>query len=343
MTVRLKPLGEQVLVITGGSSGIGLVTARLAAAAGARVVLVARNTAALGDAVEAIRERGGRAIAATADVADLEQVQRAAAAALAAFGHIDTWVNNAGVAIYGRVRDVSLADMRRQFDVNYWGTVHGSLVAVRHLEQRGGALINIASAVADRAIPIQGNYCATKHAVKAFTDSLRMELEADGVPISVSLVKPGSMDTPLFGKARTYFPLEPQPVPPVYAPEVAARAILACAERPRRDVIAGGMGKVLSLAGTMAPRLTDRFMERSTIDAQLTDIQLAPERRDNLYQPTADDGGERGAGRNYRGRVKQSSWYTAAALRPKARAAALMGTAAVVTKVAQRRRGSRGK
>ncbi|HSQ30276.1 MAG TPA: SDR family oxidoreductase [Gemmatimonadaceae bacterium] len=323
MELRLRPLAEQVIVITGASSGIGLVTAKRAAAAGARVVLAARNERDLAAAVASIRELGGRAICHVTDVADFEQVARLGEAAVAEFGHIDTWVNNAGVSIYGRVTDVPIADMRRQFDVNYWGQVHGMLTAVALLRDRGGALINVASAVADRAIPLQGNYNATKHAIKAFTDTLRMELEEAGIPISVTLVKPGSIDTPLFAKAESLLGVEPQPIPPVYAPEVVARVILEAAERPIRDVIAGGMGKVLSVGEKLSPRLTDKYMERSTFDSQKTDAPLADMPPNNLYAPVEHDGGERG---RFRGRVHEWSAYTAAVTHP--RRAALIGTVA---------------
>jgi NAD(P)-dependent dehydrogenase (short-subunit alcohol dehydrogenase family) len=202
MTIRLLPLHEQVMVITGASSGIGLVTAKQGAARGARVVLAARNGRNLQQAVEEIRHRGGRAIHVVADVADRAQVDRIADAAHAEFGRIDTWVNNAAVSMYGRVTEISIDDMRRQMDVNYWGQVYGSITAVRHLRTRGGALVNVGSALCDRAIPLQANYCAAKHALKGFTDALRMELEEQGVPISVTLVKPASSDTPFFEKAR---------------------------------------------------------------------------------------------------------------------------------------------
>jgi NAD(P)-dependent dehydrogenase (short-subunit alcohol dehydrogenase family) len=314
MSPGLKKVEAQVIVITGASSGIGLVTAKMAAARGARVLLAARNESDLRRAVEEIRRRGGRAVYVAADVAIPENVARMAETAVREYGRIDTWVNNAAVAVYGRLMDLPLADMRRQFDVNYWGQVYGSRAAVPHLRRQGGALINVASALADRAIPLQGNYCAAKHALKAFTDSLRMELEEEDAPISVTLVKPGSIDTPLFDKARTILGVEPQPVPPVYAPELVARAILACAERPVRDVVVSGMGKVLSLAGTVAPRLTDRYMERSTFESQKTDQSVAAARPDNLYQPVEHDGGERG--RNWKGRVHHGSIQTAAALHP---------------------------
>ena len=327
MDVKLKPIDEQVIVITGASSGIGLVTAKTAARQGASVVLAARNENDLRGAVDEIRSEGGRAVYHAADVADPDQVKQIATVALREFGRIDTWVNNAAVAMYGRAVELSIADMRRQFDVNYWGQVYGCLTAVPHLRKQGGALINVASAVADRAIPLQGNYCAAKHALKAFTDTLRMELEEEGAPISVSLVKPGSIDTPFFDKARTYLSVEPQPVPPVYAPELVADVILECAQRPIRDIIVGGLGAILSISN-LFPRLADRYMERTSFDSQKTDQPVADGRRDNLYEPVAHDGGERG--RNWRGRTKGTSAYTAAALHPGA-AAAVAGAGLAIT------------
>jgi NAD(P)-dependent dehydrogenase (short-subunit alcohol dehydrogenase family) len=314
------------------------VTARQAARRGACVVLAARNEKDLRQATDGIRRGGGRAAFAPADVADAGQVDAIADLAIREFGRIDTWVNNAAVSMYGRITDLSIEDMRRQMDVNYWGQVHGSRTAVRHLRHSGGALINVGSALSDRAIPLQGGYCATKHALKAFTDTLRMELEQEGVPIAVTLVKPASIDTPFFEKARTYLGVEPQPVPPVYAPEVVAEVILHAAQQPLRELIAGGSGVKLS-AARFAPRLADLYMERWTFDSQRTDKPVNG-RPDNLYEPVPTDGGERGG--NWEGHTRESSVYTRAALYPGATVALIPGVAlGLGAAAAARRAGAR--
>ena len=321
MTLTLKPLRDQVMVITGASSGIGLVTAKEAARAGARVVLAARNEQSLAEGVQAIRDEGGRAMYVAADVAHADDVDRIADEAVREFGRIDTWVNNAAVSMYGRATELRLEDMRRQMDVNFWGQVHGSRAAVSRMSADGGALINVGSALSDRAIPLQGIYCAAKHALKAFTDALRMELEEQGVPIAVTLVKPASIDTPFFEKARTYLGEEPQPVPPVYAPEVVSDVILHAAQHPLRELIAGGSGAKLS-AARFAPRLADKYMERWTFDSQSTG-RPSSGRPDNLYRHVQDDGGERGA--NWEGHTRESSVYTSAFLHPRLSAGAAAG------------------
>ncbi|HEV2862686.1 MAG TPA: SDR family oxidoreductase [Pyrinomonadaceae bacterium] len=313
MGLRLKKLSEQVLVITGASSGIGLVTARMAARRGAKVVLAARNAEALARIADEINASGGEALAVAADVSKLEDVRRLADEALKRFGGFDTWVNNAAVSIYGRVMDQPVEDHRQLFETNYWGVVHGTLVAVEHLRRKGGALIQIGSALSDRAIPLQGTYCASKHAVKGFTDALRMELERDDAPVSVTTVKPSAIDTPYIRHARNFLPAEPVNPPPVYAPETVAEAILFCAENPRRDVYVGGGGKFISEMGERAPRLTDKVMEAALFDLQQRADGPAPEyRADSLYAPS-EDGEERG---DYPGHVAESSLYTKAALHP---------------------------
>jgi NAD(P)-dependent dehydrogenase (short-subunit alcohol dehydrogenase family) len=324
MKLKLKRLEDQVMVITGGTSGIGLATAKRAAERGARVVLCSRNEPELRETVSAIEERGGTARSVMADVANQEDLERLAATAIEEFGAIDTWVNNAGVSFYGTLTDVAIEDMRRLFEVNFWGTVYGARAAIARLRGSGGALINIGSVVSDRAIPLQGAYSASKHAVKGFTDALRMELEEEGAPISVTLIKPSTIDTPYFQHAKNYMAVEPKPPAPVYAPEVVANAVLRAAEHPIRDITIGGGGRLISALGTALPRLTDFYMERSMFDSQRSDIP-AGERSDNLYVHSAEEGSERG---RYKGRVRRSSAYTRAALSPgKALIAAGLGLA----------------
>jgi len=312
MTVRLKKLSDQVMVITGASSGIGLVTARLAAKRGVRVVLNARNEEALQHVTDEINAAGGEAIHVAGDVGDIDDVQNIAQAALRRFGGFDTWVNNAGVSIYGPVLEQSLEDQRRLFETNYWGVVHGSIVACAHLRTQGGALINVGSVLSDIAIPLQGTYCATKHAVKGYTDALRLELEEEGAPISVTLIKPSAIDTPYTHHAKNLMPVEPQNPPPVYAPDLVAEAILHCAEHPERDLYVGGGGKMLAEAGHHMPRVTDKWIEATMFDFQKSDRPKPLGRTDSLYAPLSD-GEERGG---YPGHVAESSVYTKASVHP---------------------------
>ena len=312
MNAKHKQLSDQVMVITGASSGIGLVTARLAAKRGTRLILNARNEDALRRVCDEIRQSGGEAYYVAGDVGHYEDVQKLAQEAIRRFGGFDTWVNNAGVTIYGPVLDQSLEDQRRLFETNYWGVVHGSRVACAHLRGRGGALINVGSVLSDVAIPIQGTYCATKHAVKGYTDALRLELEAEGAPVSVTLIKPSAIDTPYVQHAKNLLPSEPQHPAPVYAPETVAEAILHCAEYPERDLYVGGAGKVLSEAGHHVPRLVDKVMESMMIKQQHSERPKPADRPDSLHGPSTD-GEERG---RYRGHVAKSSVYTKAAVHP---------------------------
>jgi short-subunit dehydrogenase len=312
MTIKLKKLTDQVIVITGASSGIGLVTARMAAKRGARLVLNSRNEEALRRVCDEIRATGGEAVHVAGDVGQLDDVQKIADEAIRRFGGFDTWINNAGVSIYGPVLEQSLEDQRRLFDTNYWGVVHGSLVACAHLRKNGGALINVGSVLSDISIPLQGTYCATKHAVKGYTDALRLELEEEGAPISVTLIKPSTIDTPYVRHAKNLMPVEPLNPPPVYAPDTVAEAILHCAEHPERDLFVGGGGKILAEAGHYAPRLIDKVMEAKMFDVQKSDRPKTNGRGDSLYAPSAD-GEERGG---YPGHVAESSVYTKASVHP---------------------------
>ena len=337
MKVKLKKLEDQVMVITGASSGIGLVTARMAARRGARLVLNARNEEALGEIVDEINSSGGQSVYVAGDVGYIEDVRRVADEALRRFGGFDTWVNNAAVSIYGRVLDVTLEDHRQLFETNYWGVVHGSQVACERLRRSGGALITVGSVLSDRAIPLQGTYCASKHAVKGYTDALRMELEEEGAPVSVTLIKPSAIDTPYIQHAKNYLPAEPLNPPPVYAPETVAEAILHCAEHPERDVYVGGGGRVLSSLGENAPRLTDRVMEATMFNLQHSDRPSPVGRTDSLHAPS-EDGRERG---HYPGYVAESSLYTKASLHPLLTGALVFGAGLALTALLPRARAAR--
>lgn len=321
MKVKLKKLKNQVIVITGASSGIGLATARMAAKRGAKLVLAARSENALRRLTNEIRQGGGHAAYIVADVSRRADVQAIARKAINEFGGFDTWINNAGIGMYGKLEDVSVEDMRKLYETNFWGLVYGSLEAVKHLKRKGGALINVGSTVSERALPLQGIYSSSKHAVKGFTDALRMELEYDGAPISVSLVKPGAIDTPFTTNAKNYLEREPHHVPPVYAPEVVAEAILYCAEHQERDVFAGGGGKGIAAFGHFAPRLADKFMESAVIKGTKSNRPPQPRQHNGLDHPT-EDLTERG---NYEGHVAKTSLYTKASLHPLATAALVAG------------------
>lgn len=328
MEIPLKRLEEQVVVITGATSGIGLVTARMAARRGARLVLAARNEEALRSLAEELGHAAHDAAYVVADVGRIEDVKRIADAARVRFGGFDTWVNNAGVAIYGRIHDVTLDDHRRLFDTNYWGVVHGCMVAMEHLRHTGGAIINIGSVASDRASPLQGPYSASKHAVKGFTEALRMELEKERLPISVTLIKPTAIDTPYEEHAKSYLDVAPKNAPPVYAPELVAEAILRAAERPIRDVYVGGSGKAIATMAKIAPRLTDRMMETAYFALQRTD--RPPTRQaTNLYTPSVD-GRERG----HRGNVvHERSAYNSVVAHPVIAALVVTGIGALIASV----------
>ncbi|VWX47174.1 SDR family oxidoreductase [Novosphingobium sp. 9U] len=290
MRPRLKPIAEQVVVITGASSGNGLAAARIAARGGAAVVLAARNGEALERIRDAIVSQGGRAIAVTADVSSREQVDEIAQRAIEAFGGFDSWVNNAAAGIYGTLEQVPIEDHRRVFEVNYFGTLHGSLVAAEHLRRRGGgAIINVGSILGDRTIVEQGPYSATKHALQALTDTLRMELEREGARISITLVKPGGCGTPYPEHARNYMDVPPRIPQPLYHPDVVGDAIVFACATPRRTLYIGSGGLVSSLAGQVAPRTTDRIMELVGRRMQQHRTESEdPAKRDNLYEPRQD-------------------------------------------------------
>ncbi|MDR0182152.1 SDR family oxidoreductase [Lysobacter arvi] len=279
-----KPVEQQVIVITGASSGIGLATAVTAAQRGATVALLARSTGTLRDVVDEINASGGRALAIPTDVGDIDAMHAAAQAVVTEFGRIDTWVNNAGVSIYGMLENTNLDDARRLFDTNFWGVVHGSLVALPHLRAHGGVLVNVGSEVSEAVIPLQGLYAASKHAVKGFTDTLRVELEnVEDANVCVVLIQPTAVDTPFPQHARNTMPREPKLPTPQIDPEQVADAILHAAEKGGRDVKVGAMAHVNTTTSWLLPRLADRMSAKQAGRQQLDEAPRNP--MGTLYTP----------------------------------------------------------
>jgi short-subunit dehydrogenase len=289
-----KQISEQVIVIVGASSGIGLATAMEAARRGANVVLAARNANDLNNAAEEIRRNGGVALAIPTDVTRYDEVDALATRTVAEFGRIDTWVNNAAVSAYAPFKQLALEDVQQLMQINFMGQVHGAKAALPHLEKSAGALICVGSTLSDRGVPLQSIYCASKHAIKGWIDSLRVELREEGSPVRVTLIKPSSINTPLFNKAKTQLGVMPQPIPPVYDPSLAAEAILRAAEGDERDVFVGGAGKLLSTAERISPKLVDVHQRYKGFDAQKTDWPESADAPNNLYGPVDYDGGIRG-------------------------------------------------
>lgn len=322
MTTTLKPLQDQVIVLTGASSGIGLCTARMAAKQGAKLVLAARSENALHQLTNEITQAGGQAVYVVADVSQQADVQRITQAAQH-FGGFDTWINNAGVSIYGKLEQVPIADMRQLFETNFWGLVYGSLEAAEHLKGKGGAIINVGSILSDVTAILQTIYSASKHAVKGFTDGLRMELEMDNTPVSVTLIQPASIDTPYTLHAKNYMDRQAKHGPPAYAPETVARAILHCCATPEREVVVGGGGRAFIGIKRWTPALFDLYMAK--VFAQQEHAQEpAPNLANNGLDYAAGKLQERG---NYPGRTRETSFYTQAATAgsPLLRTALLVG------------------
>jgi len=284
MSFSLKPLDQQVIVITGASSGIGLCTALSAAKRGAKLVLAARSEQTLSDVVAKIGAGGGQAIAVSCDVSDRKQISHVADEAIRQFGRIDTWINNAGVSIYGRLEQVSEEDHRKLFDTNFWGVVNGSLVALPHLRAQGGALINVGSEVSEAIVPLQGMYSASKHAVKGFTDALRVEIEeVDKAPISITLIQPTAVNTPFPQNARNYMDKEPKLPTPQIDPQKVADAILDAATSATRAVKVGMMAKVNTAVAKFAPGIGDKMAAKYVNKQQYDEPPRDPD--GTLYVP----------------------------------------------------------
>ncbi len=288
---------KQTVVVTGASAGVGRATVRAFAARGADVGLIARGRDGLEGARAEVEACGGRALVLPTDVADAAAVDAAAEAVERDLGPIDVWVNDAMVTVMSRVRDLEAADVRRVTEVNYLGAVHGTLAALRHMLPRDrGVIVQVGSALGYRAIPLQSAYCASKFALRGFTDSLRTELLHENRHIHVTMVQMPALNTPQFGWSKVVgFERHPQPVPPIYQPEVAAEAIVFAAGAGRREVWVGGQATMIMAGNKLAPGLGDRYLARTGYDSQFTDEPIDPDRPNNLYAPLPGDRGAHGS------------------------------------------------
>lgn len=281
-----RTLRNHVVVITGASSGIGRATALQFGRSGASVVLASRNTAALEDVAGLVEQAGGQAAVVVTDVSGWEQVQRLAQTAIERFGRIDTWVNNAAVTVYGTFEQLTVEEIERVIQVNLMGQIYGMKVALPYMKaQHGGTIINVASVEAERAVPLQTPYTASKHAIKGFTEALRLELKHDKIPVNLTLILPASINTPLFDHARSKLGSRPSPIPPVYEPEVVAKAIVFAAQHPRRDIYVGSVGKFLAIMEHLSPALTDRMMLAGGMMFRMQKSGQPDDGQDNLFAP----------------------------------------------------------
>jgi NAD(P)-dependent dehydrogenase (short-subunit alcohol dehydrogenase family) len=327
--VRKKPLSEQVVVVTGASSGLGRAIARLAGERGARVVVTARNAAALDNAVAEIEASGSEALAVSADHAVADDVARVVEQTIDRFGRIDTYCANAIVTVYAEAERLDLHELRRVMDVNFFGMVNGFWAALPHLKESKGTFLHVSSALAYRGIPLQAAYCSSKAAGRTFLESARVELEKEGAGVAVSLVLPGAINTPQFDRDRQKIGYQPQPVPPIYQPEPFAEAVLHCMERPIRELpISWGAQKLL-WGQKLSPRAGDLMLRRMGWKNQHTDEPKPVDSPDNLFEPLPGDPGAHG---RFDEQARRSTAWTAfrLALTSKKAALALVGLGAPV-------------
>lgn len=284
-----------VVVITGASAGVGRATARAFAARGARVGLIARNAEALEVARKEVEARGGQAIMAIADVSDAEAVERAAQTIEEGFGRIDVWINNAMASVLGPVREITAAEFRRVTEVTYLGVVHGTQSALRRMLPRDrGVIVQVGSSLAYRGIPLQAPYCAAKHAIQGFHDSLRSELLHDRSNVHVCMVNLPAINTPQFRWLRSHMPRKARPFGPIFEPEVAAQAIVWASDHPRRELNLGWGTTQAILANAFAPGLLDHYLARIAVDGQQGPEPEDPTRPDNLFATVPGDAGAHG-------------------------------------------------
>lgn len=293
LTAGIVPAGvsyymkkPRVVVITGASAGVGRATARAFAEEGAKVGLVARGRAGLEGARREVEACGGRALILPTDVADAEAVEAAAAEVEKALGPIDVWVNVAMTSVFSPVKEMTAAEFKRVTEVTYLGYVYGTQAALKRMLPRDeGVIIQVGSALAYRGIPLQAAYCGAKHAIQGFCDSLRCELLHDESKVRVTMIQMPALNTPQFTWVKSRLPCKAQPVPPIYQPEIAARAVLYASHHERREIYVG-LPTVEAIVGDkIAPALLDRYLAQTNFDAQQTDEPEDPDRPNNLWEP----------------------------------------------------------
>ncbi|WOD41923.1 SDR family oxidoreductase [Nodosilinea sp. E11] len=286
--MQLKPINQQVVVVVGASSGIGRDAALALTQRGAQVVVAARNQAGLESLVEQIRRAGGEAIAVVADVAEFEQVNAIAEAAIATFGRIDTWVHCAAIGMLAPFEAMTIEEFRRIIDVTLMGQVYGAKVALPHLKQAGqGSLIAISSMEGRRALPLQSAYSTAKHGLEGFLESLRVELEHEGQAINITSIKPAVINTPFYNHMRTKVGVKPTGIPPYYDPRLVTTAILYAAEHPIRDYIVGDVGRLLDVTQRLSPEVVDFALAHIGFRGQRTDQPKTSQAPDGLFEPMA--------------------------------------------------------
>jgi NAD(P)-dependent dehydrogenase (short-subunit alcohol dehydrogenase family) len=287
---------SEVVVITGASAGVGRATARNFARHGARIALLARGTDGLEAAQREVQELGGTAMVIPVDVANPEQVEAAAARVEIDLGKIDIWINNAMASVFSPIKEMTPEEFRRVTEVTYLGYVYGTLAALKRMLPRDrGVVVQVGSALAYRGIPLQSAYCAAKHAVQGFCDSLRCELLHDNSGVRLTMVQLPALNTPQFGWVKSRLPRKAQPVPPIFQPEVAAEAIYFAAHNPRREFYVGAPSVAVISINKLAPGLLDYILAHTGYDSQQYDGAEDPNRPNNLWQPVPGDHGAHGA------------------------------------------------
>ena len=327
MKLVLKPIGVQVAVVFGASSGIGRLTALHFAARGAKLCVAARSEEGLKSLVEEIEAAGGDAFYVTADAADFQQVRNVAEKCVERYGRLDTWIHTAAAFLFATVEETTPEEYERVLAVNLLGQIYGAKAALAHMKHHVGALVHVSSVEAVRTAPYQSAYGASKHALNGFLQVLRVELAHEKVPVSVTQILPAAINTPIYEKGRNKMPFKMRPVPPVYHPQVVVDAIAYAAENPVRDLVAGGAGLGVVYAERLSPHLADFFAGTIGFAGQNAGAKDSPEQyRDNLFEPISGYDTVEG---NFSGEQIKTDPYTFVKTNPKVKNSLLLGIGAL--------------